>query len=833
MVTIGKDVSIIGDRAFYKLPALSTVDIQGNVLRVGHSAFYECNITEIHLPMVEEIGDYAFYNCSDLTTITIPDNVNFLGPFIFKGCSSLPMNNGLCYVNSFLVSADRQRANFTLKANTRYIGAGAFSGCSLVSQITLPDTVIAIGNEAFQGCSSLTTINIPEGVLTIGEYAFRNCTVLKNITLPENVKIGGNAFTGCSNFPVVDGIRYVDFYVVEVVDKEITSCHFKEGTRIIGAQACSNCQRLVDVYFPDSVTTIGDGAFEYCTALLGVTLGSGITTIGKDAFANCRELSAVGFQNNISYIGSGAFYACGKLLNIYINDISAWCKIAFESYSANPLSTGASLYGYSGLITAITLTDDVTSIGDYAFYKCTQLINVELSDSVTTIGDYAFGYCSSLTSVTIPDSVKSIGKSAFEECTNFTSITIPDSVTTIGGRAFAVCYNVDNVIIPSSVQSIGDNAFLYCNGKLDLDIYNVGGLYGGEFSHLVIGNNTAYISKNAFSNCKTLETIVLGENIKGIGENAFFGCTGRVTILHKEIPSSAFANASFSEVVLGDAVTTIGSRAFQNCSTIFAITFGPKVAKIGEYAFSGNTALKEVHVADVGAWCNIEFYDYSSNPTYYSHTLHANNAPVTHLVIPKGTTEIKPYAFYFCADIKQITIPDTVTVIGKYAFCKCGFTQVSIPPSVQNIGRNALPAVQELHIYDLKKWCNIGGLSYIMVSDMSSTRTKLYLCGVLQDYLLIPHGVTKINPYVFSYFQFSAVSIPDTVQEIGVGAFYYSSIGNIIVGQGISKICDSAFYSSNITNICFKTSKDSIEMAANCFYATPPSICVDSKVYGS
>lgn len=118
----------------------------------------------------------------------------------------------------------------------------------------------------------------------------------------------------------------------------------------------------------------------------------------------------------------------------------------------------------------VTFDDDVTSIGTYAFYNCTNLTGVDIPDSVTSIDEDAFRRCSSLTSVTIPDSVTNIGTSVFNECSGLTSVTIGSGVTSISDYAFQYCSSLTSITIPNSVTSIGKNAFGYCKGLTSVTI---------------------------------------------------------------------------------------------------------------------------------------------------------------------------------------------------------------------------------------------------------------------------------------------------------------------------------------------------------------------------
>ena len=126
-------------------------------------------------------------------------------------------------------------------------------------------------------------------------------------------------------------------------------------------------------------------------------------------------------------------------------------------------------YIFGTQVTEYIIGDEVTSIGDYAFYDCSNLTSVTIGNSVTSIGGGAFRGCSGLTSVTIPNSVTSIGNGAFSNCSGLTSVTIPNSVTSIGDWAFMGCsdlisvtaLNPTPVAITENVFTNRENATLY------------------------------------------------------------------------------------------------------------------------------------------------------------------------------------------------------------------------------------------------------------------------------------------------------------------------------------------------------------------------------------
>lgn len=135
-----------------------------------------------------------------------------------------------------------------------------------------------------------------------------------------------------------------------------------------------------------------------------------------------------------------------------------------------------------------TVPDGVTSIGNYAFFRCPNLTKVSIGDSVISIGISAFKGCVKLASITIPNSVTSIGRSAFSSCSNLTSVMIGNSVTSIGDIAFYDCVNLTSITIPDSVTSIGDEAFAYC----------------GRLTSITIPDSVTSIGSRAFERCSNL-----------------------------------------------------------------------------------------------------------------------------------------------------------------------------------------------------------------------------------------------------------------------------------------------------------------------------------------
>jgi hypothetical protein len=243
---------------------------------------------------------------------------------------------------------------------------------------------------------------------------------------------------------------------------------------------------------PDSVTNIGGGVFDECFGLTNISIGSGASSIGPGTFVDCYQL------NVITVNPTNSFYSG---VNGILFDKSQTTLIAYPegltgayTISNTVTSIGDYAFDFCPGLTSITIPNSVTSIGNQAFQTCSDLTNVTMSTNVTSIGANAFDGCSSLTSIVIPKGITSIQFATFEDC-GFTSVTIPSGVISIGTAAFDICGGLTNVIIPSSVTSIANLAF-----------------YNDPLTSIIIPNSVTNIGSYAFSHCFNLTSVYFTGN---------------------------------------------------------------------------------------------------------------------------------------------------------------------------------------------------------------------------------------------------------------------------------------------------------------------------------
>ena len=405
------------------------------------------------------------------------------------------------------------------------IGFYAFSDCSGLASITIPNSVTDIDSGAFYGCASLTSVTIPDSVTSIGNYAFNDCTSLNSIVVGKGVTSLPTFLKGCTSLKSIT-LPFVGANANAIGEKS----HFGY---IFGYSS----GRYLDTYhYENSYGT--RYYYNIPNSLKSVVLNVGASVIGDYAFARCTNLASITIPESVTYIGCDAFDMCSALQAVHISSLKAWCNITFPyldangftTHSSNPLYYAGNLYLNGKLVTELVIPDDVTSIGTCAFLYCKSISSVTIPCSVTNIGYYAFYGCTNLTSVTIFEGVKIIDSRAFQYCNNLTSLTIPDSVTEINRDAFSSCTNLSSVNFGENSQliKIETYAFQHCTSLIDI----------------TIPESVMYIGYRAFYDCTSLTSLTFDN------PNGWWYSTESTATSGASIPSASISNSETAATYL-------------------------------------------------------------------------------------------------------------------------------------------------------------------------------------------------------------------------------------------------------------------------------------------
>ena len=354
----------------------------------------------------------------------------------------------------------------------------------------------------------------------------------------------------------------------------------------------------------DAVIGIGERAFEDCNMLMSVVIPEGVTYIESDAFFNCYNIESITIPNSLSSIGYNAL-ACISLTEITVGENN-------KNYKAvdNVLYTkdGKTLIKYAAgkADTEFTVPNDVTTIYDYAFSCCHNLISVVIPNSVTRIADFAFDSSGGLTSIVIPESVTYLGSYAFNWCDKLASVVIPESITSIEAWTFVNCDSLTSVEIHKSVTKIDTAAFGYCDKLTEITVDE---------------NNEFY--KSIDGNLYTKDGKTLVQYATGKADTKFVIPDG---VIHVGYYALQLCN-NLTSVVIPDSATDIVAYAFENCENLNSVVIGKNVKNIEWGAFQNCEKLANVYYAgSAEEWAQITIEDHY-NDALLNATIHYNYVP--------------------------------------------------------------------------------------------------------------------------------------------------------------------------------------------------------------
>ena len=340
---------------------------------------------------------------------------------------------------------------------------------------------------------------------------------------------------------------------------------------------------------------VGENYPESSLVIPSTYKGKPVTGISGRAFSKNNNITAITIPDSVTIIGEAALEGCTSIKSITIPFVGATKGGTRNTYLGYIFGASQNNNTVPSSLKNVVITGGM-SIGSNAFNGCTGLTSITIPDSVTSIGNWAFYDCSSLTVITLPESLTSIGGSAFNGCTGLTSITIPDSVTSIDSYAFEDCRALTSITIPDSVTIIGEAALEGCTSIKSITIPFVGATKDGTMNTCLGYIFGASQSNNTVPS--SLKNVVITGGTS-IGAMTFKDCAGLTSI---SIPVSvtsigvmAFKNCTgLTSITIPDSVTSIGDDAFSGCTGLTSITIPDSVTSIGSYAFGGWTSSQTI-----------------------------------------------------------------------------------------------------------------------------------------------------------------------------------------------------------------------------------------------
>ena len=629
------------------------------------------------------------------------------------------------------------------------IRSGAFKRMESLEKVSIPSSVTSIGGQAFEGCTQLSqvTLESQSNLQTIGDRAFYGCARLGAFEMPKKLSsIGEYAFYDCLSltelaFPAESHLSDVSVFAFAHC-KSLQRVSFGEGCHlsVIRSSAFLNCQSLTSVTIGEGsfLVSIGPEAFSGCGKLAFVDIPDSVQRIGEKAFYNCSSLLSITLSKDLASIGDAAFSGCYKLVEVY-------------NLSSLTVVRGSADLGHAGAYALDVYTDRAASSklfcdeDGFIFYE-----NVN--------NCYLMSYAGEQTDIALPLSCHekpyAVYRYAFYGNSALSLIALSEQTTEIGDFAFAYCASLKEMSIPASVCEIGWYAFAYDKALESVTFAKdsaLDGITSGVFisceslKGVSIPESVSSIGFSAFSGCLSLEAVTLGKNIKSLGRGAFAECLGI-----KEIH------------FLAQDVSYCGANVFENAGTSAGIAayISKDVTKIPAYLFSAAQNLASL-IFEEGAVCE----------------------------------SIGEGAFLSCRALQAVTIPESITKIGKKAFSEC--------TALSAVYLNAI-AIEDLAL-DAFAFENAGkngdGISVFVSKEV--LRIPAYLFGAEKAFFA-PHIksvtfledslCTYIGDGAFAYLtSLVAFEAPNAIERVGVAAFAGCDSLQL-------KAFDNAYYIGNSEN---------------------------------
>ncbi|MBR7123899.1 MAG: leucine-rich repeat domain-containing protein [Candidatus Methanomethylophilaceae archaeon] len=874
LVTIGT-VGSTDEAGTFRLNNFESIEFGTGLKYIGYQAFRDCDrllgtrtpegIGPLMMPAsLLTIDTLAFYSCNKLAGIKFvgESNLETLGSRAFEASVSLASVECLSVVDHNLtIYADAFKGctalTYFVMNNAKTLGNNVLDGCKGLLTLGLASAT-TVPKAAYDECTVLSVVDFG-GIATIDANMFKNFTTLTSINVKSATSIGDNAFYGCINLVTADVTNATN----------------------IGVSAFEGCTALTTVT-ATSAKTIGNKAFNGCMLFTGIQSYEKLITIGDYAFNECTSLDVDDGNMElplVESIGTAAFYNCPITSFVLGPEVIAIGDRALHNSNLTSISVDGDnesfivmdgvLYDYAkrtllyspvnNAATSITIPDSVLLIKPYAFQGATNLKSVVFPTSSLSIGEYAF-YASGISGkLTITEYVSSIGAYAFADCTALTELAIETiNADVLGAYAFKGCSSLEILTIPIKVQMVTDGKDPVFDAESNITKYN---FFGFGKSDLVANYYSTYASKMPwyYTTPGTANiSVSFADGVTDIDAYMFKATAGNSRILSITMP---------------DTVTTIGSEAFMNCSKIKEIAFSKNVTTLNK-CLTGCTSIQTLTLpihADAttfGVQINtiktLNFINGGKASANYTSSTYKNQiwygssnyvvsfedgissigdymqlsasgsvsipssvtsvgkmafymSTMTSLTIVDGLTKIGDNAFEKCTGLQSLTLPNTLVTIGTTPFKDCtNLRTVNLPITV-DYSSNMFDGCRSLSTFIFK--AGTDGIGHNYTSATAQKTPWFGICGMYDFTVSFEPGVKSIGNYMFQgCVQYGAggyrgitgtITFLDSVTSIGNNAFDGCyNVTSFTFGTGLTTIGAEAF--KGCTKITSVTIEDRI-----------------------
>ncbi len=610
----------------------------------------------------------------------------------------------------------------------------------------------------------------------------------------------------------------------------------------IGNDAFKNNKVIGSVVVSDTITSIGNSAFEGCSGLRLIEMPDSVEIIGNYAFAS-TSLTDLTLSKSLKSLG---FFVVSQTKGVTSLTIPKTLEKVNSTWNYGDGNNGDAGPLGGSYIEELIFEDGITAIPGYLAAYARYLTKVQLPDTVTSIGPCAFRYCDALPYIVIPQNVITIGDSAFDNCTSIKQLDIPDSVTKIGSYAFANM-GLTGLTLPKYIKSLG--AFFLSGTKgvtylmvpkslVSVEVKwnygdgnngNSGPLGGSYIEELVFEEGLTEIPGHMAAYARHMTKVSIPDTVTKIGSSAFRYCDSLTEITIPDsvvtIEGSAFEITALTSLSLPKNLTSLGTFVLKGTKGVTSLTIPKSLKKVdstwnyddgnnGSAGPLGDSYVEELVFED----------GLKEIPGYMaSYARHLRNVS-----IPDSVSVIGTNAFRYCDALEEISLSDQVTEIGGSAFAVTALVSVIVPDSVSVMGNYVfnscealksakLPSNREtieegtfqgcisleaITIPELTKeirgaaFKNCDSLTTVEIpSKVTIVRDNAFAdCDALAS-VSIPDSVTSLGSSVFSNCDaLTAVTIPDSVASLGSQIFYdCDALKDVKLGKGITAIPDSAF----------------------------------------